>query len=91
MLSSTKNASLDQGKHVIICCVVFYNRIIYRLYRKNRNLDNFFISSTRNFFFKNDPIRANFMRGIDCAHFQRFPDPESGNRSVCIEAKIENF
>jgi hypothetical protein len=43
------------------------------------------------FFFKNDPIRANFMRGIDCAHFQRFPDPESGSRSVCIEAKIENF
>jgi hypothetical protein len=30
-------------------------------------------------FLKNDPIRANFMRGIDCAHFQRFLDPESGN------------
>jgi hypothetical protein len=28
-------------------------------------------------FFKNNPIRANFMRGIDCAHFQRFLNPES--------------
>jgi hypothetical protein len=31
------------------------------------------------------------MRGIDCGHFQRYPDLEPGNQSVCIEAKIDNF
>jgi hypothetical protein len=53
------------------------------VYEKKPEFGRFFhVFSIRQFFFKNDPIRANF---------QRFPDPESGNRSVCIEAKIENF
>jgi hypothetical protein len=43
--------------------------------------------STQNFF-GNDLIGANFMRGNQ---FQRFPDPESGDRSVNTEAKIEKF
>ena len=61
---------------------------------KNRNLGDFFMFFRPEIFFKNpknDPYRGNFMRGIDYAHFQRFLNPESGNRSVCIEAKIENF
>ena len=35
---------------------------------KNRNLGDFFMFFRPEIFFKNDPIRANFMRGIDCTH-----------------------
>jgi hypothetical protein len=66
--------------------------IIYRVYKKPE-FGRFFHVFRPEIFFKNDPIRANFMRGI--AHifeaWKHFLDPESGNRSVCIEAKIENF
>ena len=58
---------------------------------KNRNLDDFFMFFRPENLFKNDPIRTNFIRRIDCAHFQRFLDSDSGNRSVCIEVNNRNF
>jgi hypothetical protein len=56
-------------------------------YIKNKNFNDFFVFfRTDNFFFKNDPIRANFMRGID-----RIPEASLIQGNVCIEAKLENF
>ena len=40
----------------------------------------FHVFSTRNFFLRNDPIRASFMQGIDCAHFSG--GVKYGQRSV---------
>ena len=54
----------------------------YRVYKKP-DLGDFFMFFRPEIFFKNDSIRANFIRGINFVHFQRFPDPESGNQSVC--------
>ena len=55
---------------------------------KKSKFERFFMFFRFENFFKNDPIRANFMRGIDCAHFQRFPDPESGNQYVWLKRKF---
>jgi hypothetical protein len=39
----------------------------YRVYKKNRNLGDCFMFFRTEIFFKNDPIRVNFMQGIGCA------------------------
>jgi hypothetical protein len=74
------------------CCVNINLKTCISMYRvyKKLELGRFFMFFRQENLLKNDPIRANFMREIDCGNFQRFPKPESGNRSVCIEAKIEN-
>ena len=59
--------------------------------KKNRNLGDFSCFFEPKFFSKMALLGLILCGEIDCAHFQRFPDPESGNRNVCIEAKIENF
>ena len=67
-----------------------YNDIKYRMYKKPMRFFHFFDPKI---FFKNDPTRDNMRESIVriSEAWKRFPDFESGNQSVCIEAKFENF
>ena len=48
---------------------IFVSMVLYRVYKKPEFGQFFCCFFDPKIFFKNDPIRANFMRGIDCAHF----------------------
>jgi hypothetical protein len=63
----------------------------YRMYKKTGIWAIFHVFRPEIFFFKNDPIRANFLRGIDCAHFRSLKTLMTQGIGVCIEAKIKKF